>query len=94
MKGLIIMVSIGILVSACSRNPYALTNKSYKKQARAYAATISQYPLNDSVSNSRYWAGTTNFDMRRPNFVIIHHTAQRRKDIDSWPMATFGQLAI
>jgi hypothetical protein len=23
-----------------------------------------------------YWVGTTNFNMRKPNFVIIHHTAQ------------------
>ena len=80
MKGVIIIVSIGLLVCACSRNPYASTNKRYKKQARAYAAKLSQYPINDSVSNARYWAGTTNFDMRRPNFVIIHHTAQNSCD--------------
>ena len=80
MKGSIIMVAICLLVCACSRNPYASTNKSYKKQARAYAAKLSQFPLSDSVSNARYWAGTTNFDMRRPNFVIIHHTAQNSCD--------------
>jgi N-acetylmuramoyl-L-alanine amidase len=26
------------------------------------------------------WAGTTNFGMRKPNFVIIHHTAQAACD--------------
>ena len=37
---------------------------------------MSAYPPADSVNNSPYWVGTTNFDVRRPNFVIIHHTAQ------------------
>ncbi|MEJ0104636.1 MAG: N-acetylmuramoyl-L-alanine amidase [Bacteroidota bacterium] len=32
------------------------------------------------MSNSPYWAGTANFDLRRPNFVIIHHTAQNSCD--------------
>ncbi len=27
-----------------------------------------------------YWVGTTNFGMRKPNFVIIHHTAQNGCD--------------
>ena len=26
---------------------------------------------------SKEWVGTTNFSMRRPNFVVIHHTAQK-----------------
>lgn len=60
---------------SCNRNPYALTNKSYKKQARQYAKIIRQAPLKDSdVTGS--WIGTTNFNLRKPNFVIIHHTAQ------------------
>jgi N-acetylmuramoyl-L-alanine amidase len=27
-----------------------------------------------------FWVGTTNFNMRKPNFVIIHHTAQNSCD--------------
>lgn len=64
------------LVLACSRNPYKVTNKVYKKQAREYAKLLRQYPLNDSVSNSPWFVGTTNFSLRKPNFVVIHHTAQ------------------
>jgi N-acetylmuramoyl-L-alanine amidase len=30
----------------------------------------------DSLSMAKDWAGTVNFNMRKPNFVIIHHTAQ------------------
>ncbi|HLZ87324.1 MAG TPA: N-acetylmuramoyl-L-alanine amidase [Puia sp.] len=68
-----------LLLAACSANPYKVTNRSYKKQARQYAQTISEHPLPtgaDSVPQSPYWVGTTNFNLRKPNFVIIHHTAQ------------------
>lgn len=37
--------------------------------------TIKQAPLKDSIITGN-WVGTTNFNLRKPNFVIIHHTAQ------------------
>jgi N-acetylmuramoyl-L-alanine amidase len=65
---------------ACSRNPYKSTNKVYTKKAKEYAKTIKTAPVETFVSDSMglppYWVGTTNFNMRKPNFVIIHHTAQ------------------
>lgn len=64
-----------VIFFSCNRNPYASTNKSYKKQAKQYAKIIEQYPLKDSILTGG-WVGTTNFNMRKPNFVIIHHTAQ------------------
>jgi N-acetylmuramoyl-L-alanine amidase len=76
MRVLIVTTFIILLAYSCSRNPYTTANKSYKKQARAFAKILKQYPLYDSINNSPFWVGTTNFDMRRPNFVIIHHTAQ------------------
>lgn len=68
-----------LILAACSVNPYKTTNRSYKKQARQFAQTISEHPLStgaDSVPQEPYWVGTTNFNLRKPNFVIIHHTAQ------------------
>lgn len=64
-----------ILFFSCNRGPYASTNKTYKKQAKQFAKLIEQAPLKDSVVTGA-WVGTTNFNMRKPNFVIIHHTAQ------------------
>src|SRR5579863_6128835 len=67
------------LLTGCTVNPYKATNKAYKKQARQYARTIGETPLVtgvDSVPAPPYWIGTTNFNLRKPNFVIIHHTAQ------------------
>jgi N-acetylmuramoyl-L-alanine amidase len=63
----------------CQHGPYAATNRSYKKQSKALAKTISQAPVHDSLSTGD-WVGTTNFNLRKPNFVIIHHTAQNSCD--------------
>ena len=63
----------------CSANPYRASNKSYKKQARELAGVMEQQPP-DYVDSTGPWIGTTNFDLRRPNFVIIHHTAQNSCD--------------
>jgi N-acetylmuramoyl-L-alanine amidase len=75
MKRSLILVTLFTTYS-CSTNPYKTSNKNYKKQTKAYAKVLAAYPLKDSVTNSSYFAGTTNFNLRKPNFVILHHTAQ------------------
>jgi len=75
MKRILIFVILTITYS-CSTNPYKSSNKSYKNQAKAYAKLLAEYPLKDSVTNSPYFVATTNFNLRKPNFVILHHTAQ------------------
>ena len=72
-------IVISALVYSCAHNPYAKTNRVYKKQARQLANNLKPYPnklLLDSAIMPVYAVGTTNFDLRKPNFVIIHHTAQ------------------
>jgi N-acetylmuramoyl-L-alanine amidase len=79
MRNSILFVSISFLLSTCKVNPYKATNKVYRRLAREDAGVISQNPLTsgvDSVPAAPYWVGTTNFNLRKPNFVIIHHTAQ------------------
>ncbi|MEP6845622.1 MAG: N-acetylmuramoyl-L-alanine amidase [Panacibacter sp.] len=73
---LLLFVFITVQLISCSHNPYAASNKLYKKQAKTYAKTIRTYPVEDSLQNAPYFVGTTNFNLRKPNFVIIHHTAQ------------------
>lgn len=73
------LLVVVLAINGCSYNPYKATNKSYKQQAKAYGKVISQQPLAtgaDSVPIAPYWVGTTNFNLRKPNFVVIHHTAQ------------------
>ena len=75
----LIYLLLPLFLVTCKVNPYKTTNKSYKQQAKEYAKIISENPLPpgvDSVPTPAYWVGTTNFNLRKPNFVIIHHTAQ------------------
>lgn len=60
---------------SCAKQPYSSSNKLYKQQAKQFAKLIKTYPLVDSFSTAAF-VGTTNFSLRKPNFVIIHHTAQ------------------
>jgi N-acetylmuramoyl-L-alanine amidase len=72
-------VTVGVLLTACAAGPYAATNKVYKRQVRDFAYQLRAQPtlLADSLTAAPYWAGTTNFNLRKPNYVIIHHTAQQ-----------------
>ena len=72
---------VALLLSVgCAYNPYRETNRYHKRQVRSLSKVIRQYPLrsirSDSLGMSPYFAGTTNLNLRKPNFVIIHHTAQ------------------
>ncbi|HEU5054759.1 MAG TPA: N-acetylmuramoyl-L-alanine amidase [Hanamia sp.] len=67
---------VGLLISSISCNKYAATNRVYKKQAKAFSKVIKHPPV-DSYYRKRTWVGTTNFGMRKPDFVIIHHTAEK-----------------
>lgn len=72
-------VSAAALLLSCAHHPYAVTNKQYRQQAKTYAATLRADPEKtgfDSIKEAPDWTGTINFNMRKPNFVIIHHTAQ------------------
>lgn len=79
MKLIALLVIAMLVIIGCARNPYAAANKTYKKQAKAFAQRLRELPAvmgTDSTAPPPYIVATTNFDIRRPNFVIIHHTAQ------------------
>ncbi|MBA4198387.1 MAG: N-acetylmuramoyl-L-alanine amidase [Chitinophaga sp.] len=79
MKQLTALLGIIIFIYACSPKPYAETNKSYKQQAKAFAKELLLRPTTDttdSIKQPAYFVGTTNFNLRKPSYVIIHHTAQ------------------
>jgi N-acetylmuramoyl-L-alanine amidase len=78
-SSIIVIVSFALL-AGCAYNPYRLTNRQYRKQAKSLARTLREFPVadirSDSIRLPGYFVGTTNFNLRKPNFVILHHTAQ------------------
>jgi N-acetylmuramoyl-L-alanine amidase len=76
------MVGLLVIIISCTRTAYYQTNKSYKRQAKQFAQTIKQQPAMFEAGSTPapLWVGTTNFNMRKPSFVIIHHTAQNSCD--------------
>ncbi|MDQ7948137.1 MAG: N-acetylmuramoyl-L-alanine amidase [Pedobacter sp.] len=78
------LLAFALLFSNCSSNKYAATNKTYKHMAKDFAANIKAFPPNgqtiDSLNNEQSFVGSINMGMRKPNYVIIHHTAQNSTD--------------
>jgi N-acetylmuramoyl-L-alanine amidase len=74
----LLALAAGLASVACVRNPYAATNKLYRQQVKQLARQLQAQPVNpaDSLPATPYWVGTINFNLRKPNYVIIHHTAQ------------------
>jgi N-acetylmuramoyl-L-alanine amidase len=76
MNKFIIILSAFIL-SSCTTNPYKATEKSYRKQLKVLETTLSKKDtIGFGNGKNSQWISTINFNMRKPNFIIIHHTAQ------------------
>jgi N-acetylmuramoyl-L-alanine amidase len=81
-----LVLSIPLFVlSACSTNKYAATNKIYKEQAKVFGNTLKEMPpvtqhAETLAPDQQSFVGSVNFGIRKPNFVIIHHTAQTSTD--------------
>ncbi|RZK58992.1 MAG: N-acetylmuramoyl-L-alanine amidase [Pedobacter sp.] len=75
-----ILLGFGLFLTNCSTNKYAATDKIYKNMAKDFSKTLRATPPEgqtiDSLNNQQYFVGTVNMGIRKPNFVIIHHTAQ------------------
>jgi N-acetylmuramoyl-L-alanine amidase len=77
-----LFILASLLIFSCSQSKYSTTNKSYKHQVKDLAKLLREYPLRDSagLNYAPGFVGTINMSMRRPNYVIIHHTAQHSTD--------------
>lgn len=82
-----ILVSSLFLIS-CSTNKYAGTNKVHVQQVKEMTEVIKEPLPPPTLASERIvigdegkrkdlnWVGTVNFNLRKPDLVIIHHTAQ------------------
>ena len=80
-KKQLLTIAVMVLATsiACNNFPYSKTNQFYKKHTKQLAKLIKEDPSMQTVNQlpkAADWVGTTNFDLRKPNFVVIHHTAQ------------------
>lgn len=62
---------------SCVTSPYRASNKVYRTQLKSSILKIAKKDtvLIDSKLSSKF-VGTTNFNLRKPNYVVIHNTAQ------------------
>lgn len=77
MKKILLYVLLGAISYSCGSNPYKISEKSHKKQLKVYQKTLAKkesIPLGNGINSE--WISTVNFNLRKPNFVVIHHTAQ------------------
>lgn len=80
--GFVCLTFLLLVISGCTISPYKATNRDYKQQSKRFAKLLRAYPLTDSagLNFASGFVGTTNFSMRKPSYVIIHHTAQNSCD--------------
>lgn len=80
-KRLFLLILV-VVSFACAPTSYKKNNRAHKKKVKGVTTAIQEIPKtkaqvkNDTLIVSDEWIGTTNFSVRRPNFVVIHHTAQ------------------
>lgn len=79
------VLATGVLLhsTGCASNPYRKTNRLYKTNVRAMNRVLATPPerpyqpaLGEPVALDG-WVGSYHFNLRKPNYVIIHHTAQQ-----------------
>ena len=74
---LVLISFFSVLILACTvTKPFGPTNKSYKKQAKELVSSLEELPALSANNPAPFEVATTNFNLRKPNYVIIHHTAQ------------------
>ncbi|MEJ5055225.1 N-acetylmuramoyl-L-alanine amidase [Sphingobacterium sp. MYb382] len=82
MKKISFMISaVGIsLLAACGGGKYAATEKVYKQKAGEFAQQYKEAPVKGQLEKvataDKEWIASINFGIRKPNYVMIHHTAQ------------------
>ena len=71
------LISPALVASTMSAGKYTKANLLHYKMIDSLVRVIAEYPLKDSagLSFAEDWVGTPNMGLRRPNYVIIHHTA-------------------
>lgn len=70
------------ILSSCSSSKYAATNRMYKEQAKVFGQLLEAFPpkgqqIEFLPAEQQSFIGSVNFGIRKPSFIILHHTAQK-----------------
>lgn len=69
-----------LTMCSCAKKTIAPANLIYTEKVQGFNKILLAQPVDsvyaDSLKRPSSWIATTNFGMRKPSFVIIHHTAQ------------------
>lgn len=82
MRNIIVFILGGLVIflTSCGGSKYAGTEKVYKSKAKDFSGLYRDIPIENQLSKiaviNKEWIGTVNFGVRKPNYVMIHHTAQ------------------
>jgi N-acetylmuramoyl-L-alanine amidase len=80
MKQIISFAFTLFFLSSCITGKYASSEKKYKKKVKSLSKQLVERPAKSQLGNinweNKEWAATTNISIRKPNYVMIHHTAQ------------------
>ncbi|NGM65637.1 N-acetylmuramoyl-L-alanine amidase [Sphingobacterium sp. SGR-19] len=76
----IFLFSCAVLLSSCGGGKYAATEKIYKAKAKEFAELYKEAPATGQLEKvivlEKEWIASVNFGTRKPNYVVLHHTAQ------------------
>lgn len=76
----IFLVTVVLLLSGCAGGKYAASEKIYTQKAANFGKTITAQPAENQWDKvpviDKEWIASVNFGIRKPNYVMIHHTAQ------------------
>lgn len=64
-----------MFLAGCANTLWKDANRQHRKQLKELSRSIRN--TGSDLHTATEWVGTTNFGLRKPNFVIIHHTAQQ-----------------
>ncbi|AUC85442.1 N-acetylmuramoyl-L-alanine amidase [Polaribacter sp. ALD11] len=70
------LLLILVLLGSCSKNSYQISKKTYNKETKKLGKSlreIKQDTINNRITNV---IKSQNFNLRKPNLIVIHHTAQ------------------
>lgn len=80
MKNTVFFIFSVLFLSACAGGKYAATEKIYREQSKEFSELYKETPptgqLDRVIVPSKEWIASVNFGVRKPNYVVLHHTAQ------------------